>query len=254
MLDISFPVIAGVTLLVLLVGSLAYVAFRVVNALRLMRADLRLLVEREPLDLLAQLQALKSLDVILALAEGVPAIGEWAATPDFLLALARHSRDTTPQAVVECGSGVSSIVIARCLELNGHGHLYSLEHSPDFAEETRRNLRRYGLERWATIIDAPLVDQRVAGATMRWYAPTQAVPEKIDMLVIDGPPGLTGRLARYPAGPRLLSRLRSGGSAFIDDAMRPDEKEAVRRWREEFPGLTVIDHPSHRGCVELRVP
>ena len=68
------------------------------------------------------------------------------------------------------------------------------------------------------------------------------------MLVIDGPPLDTNALARYPAGPRLFSRLAPNGTAFLDDAARPDETQAVARWREAFPRLIRGNPTCEKGA------
>jgi hypothetical protein len=74
------------------------------------------------------------------------------------------------------------------------------------------------------------------------------------MAVIDGPPGHSWRLARYPAGPLLLSKLAFGGGSFLDDADRPDEREIVRRWRVEMTDLIFAEHSSEEGCVSIERP
>jgi hypothetical protein len=61
----------------------------------------------------------------------------WAASPDFLRNVADELFVRQPHVVLEGGSGVTTIVVARSLQMNGHGHLYSLEHDTTFAEQTR---------------------------------------------------------------------------------------------------------------------
>jgi predicted O-methyltransferase YrrM len=243
---LSMFVVAWALVLLAGAGIILYVLYRVIEAIRQIKADVRMIVERELPDLFHQIQALGPLHAMLDLPQGLPPLRKWAGSPDFLLVLARHVKRTTPRVIVECGSGASTLVLARMLQRNGSGHLYSLEHSAAYADATRTKLREYGLEQWATITHAPLVD--------KWYALPSALPEKIDMLVIDGPPTETGPLARHPAGPRLLTRLSPGGSAFLDDALRDDEREVARRWRDEFPGLRVVEHPCEKGCAEFTAP
>jgi hypothetical protein len=36
----------------------------------------------------------------------------------------------------------------------------------------------------------------------------------------------------------LAKRLAGTATVVLDDANRPDERDAVRRWTEEVPGLT----------------
>jgi predicted O-methyltransferase YrrM len=198
-----------------------------------------------------QIEALIGLYAELALTRALPSTRGWAASPDFLLELATHALHSRPKTIVECSSGVSTLVLASCMMKNGTGHVYSLENEPKYARITRQNIERHGLEAWATVIDAPLEVQELEARSWYWYAPTAlaACPPSIDMLVIDGPPGTTGELARYPAGPALFPRLSDACSVFVDDAIRQDEKEAVRRWLVAFPHLEARDIACEKGCV-----
>lgn len=201
-----------------------------------------------------QLEALHALSAELDLTRALPPTRGWSASPDFLLLIARHARDARSQTVVECGSGVSTVVLARCMQLNGSGHVYSLEHEPEFAGSTRANLERHRLSDWATVVDAPLRPLELNGETWPWYA-HEALPElTIDMLVIDGPPMPVGPEVRYPAGPVLFLKLAPGATVFLDDAARDDEKRIVERWKREFAGLQCQDHDCEKGCVSLTWP
>lgn len=177
---------------------------------------------------------------------------DWAAGPDFLLELALHVKTEKPRAIVECGSGVSTIVLARCAEMNGRGHVYSIEHLPDFADETRRELARHGLAAYATVLRAPLMHHDIKNQVWLWYSVPTLLPDEIDLLVIDGPPATTGHLVRYPAGPLLFKHLSPHAAVFLDDAFRSDEQEIVDRWGLEFPEYHRQLKATQRGCAILR--
>lgn len=202
--------------------------------------------------LFRQIESLVSLFVDLKLQRSLPATREWAASPDFLRELVSHALSTRPEVVVECGSGVSTIVLARCLALNGNGHLYSLEHSQTFAEQTRKELDKYGLSNWATVLDSPIKEMEINNVAWKWYS-LQHLPEaQIDMLIVDGPPGDLGRLARYPAGPMLFPRLAPVATVFADDLIRNDESEVFDRWLQEFSSFAAEIKPFEKGCGILR--
>ena len=61
-------------------------------------------------------------------------------------------------------------------------------------------------------------------------------------------------VARWPAGPLLFPRLAPGAVVLLDDAARPEEQEAVRRWMAEHPGFAHADLWCEKGCVELVKP
>lgn len=202
--------------------------------------------------LFGQLAALASLDRCLGLKGPIPSMRGWAASPDFLLAVAEEVRELRPGNVIECSSGTSTVVIARCLEMNGNGHVYSLEHDSTYAEQTRRQLKRYGLEQWATVVDAPL--ERIADFPAPWYS-LAGLPEtarQVDLVVIDGPPGTLGPLARYPALARLADRLSPRCSVLLDDANRAGERAALGRWEQEHPEFVQERLACEKGAVLMR--
>ena len=203
---------------------------------------------RRELDVLfAQIQSLLALERKLGLSDALPPLRGWAASPDFLLVLADDVLSFGPRSVVECGSGVSTLVISRCLQRNGSGHLYSLEHDGYYASKTRELLENYGLGDWATVLDAPLQTRRTATP---WYD-EDALPKDlapIEMLIVDGPPAAIAPLARYPALPRLLPKMALHARVYLDDADREDEREVVRRWEQEFPEWhTAGDYRCEKG-------
>jgi len=199
-----------------------------------------------------QIETLQALYVDLHLDRSLPPTRGWAASPDFLAVLARHVLATRPSVIVECGSGVSTIVLARCCELNKAGHVYSLEHHAGYGETTRAELTRHELSHRADVLDAPLVPHEFAGARWSWYALSGLPDLELDMLVVDGPTGHTGTLARYPAGPVLLPHLRVGGVAFLDDGHEEHVKQAAARWCREIPGLSTQRVDCEKGCLIVR--
>lgn len=224
-----------------------------VRLVHLMLHDVRDQSRRDNAGLFRQLEALQGLYTELGLKQSLPDTRGWAASPDFLLELTRHALEEKPNVVVECSSGASTLVLARCMQINGVGKVYSLEHDPVYADKTRRQLARHGLSAWAEVLDAPLTPQEFSGATWPWYA-TDKLPGhvQIDLLVIDGPPMATRSLARYPAGPALFHRLSKGALVFLDDALRFDEQEILRRWAVEFPGIEQRQLACEKGAVVLR--
>ena len=201
-----------------------------------------------------QLEALYGVHLDLGLKKSLPPTRRWAASPDILKQLATYAQQARPKTIVECGSGVSTIVLARCAQLNGAGFVYTLEHSPEAAEQTRRNLKQHGLEEYVKVLEAPLVSYELGGESWPWYSLGGLPDAGIDMLFVDGPPAATRSLARYPAGPLLLTRLTPGAAAFLDDANRGDEKQIVERWAREFPAYKRGQLDCEKGCAFFWAP
>jgi predicted O-methyltransferase YrrM len=237
--------------ILLTLAALAFIAHKARRIHRLL-FDLRLGLDRVSADVFRQVESLQALYLDLRLTRSLPPTRGWAASPDFLAVLMRHVRRGRPGTVVECGSGVSTLVLARSLQLNGGGHVYSLEHLPEHVIETRALLNEHGVGSFATVLESPLRTLRLGSTEWSWYS-VEALPQgAIDMLVVDGPPWTTGRLARYPAGPVLFPRLSSAAVVILDDAGRADERAALARWREEYPALSHEKVECEKGCAVLR--
>src|SRR5262249_31300362 len=135
----------------------------------------------------------------------------------------------------------------------GVGSIVSLDHDAAYAETTRRNLRRHGLQRLATVLHAPLITVQAAGQTFRWYD-CSALPNDgtFDLLVVDGPPAGTQLEVRYPALPLLMNRLSSTAAILLDDAGRGDEQAILARWLKEFPAFVHEEVTTEKGAAILR--
>jgi hypothetical protein len=147
--------------------------------------------------------------------------------------------DRGRRTIVECGSGLSTIVIARRLVELGEGHLYSLEHDPAWARLAARRIAAEGLDARVSVIDAPLAEHPLAEPGCRWYSPDalDALPRGgIELLLVDGPPaGDAGtERSRYPALPVLAERLADGASVILDDVGRDGERWVLDRWEAEL--------------------
>jgi predicted O-methyltransferase YrrM len=160
---------------------------------------------------------------------------DWALLPGALATLI-SAVGAGRREIVECGSGVSTIVLARALRERG-GRLHALEHDPGWAAFVRSWLERERLDS-ATVIEAPLRPHPLALDGAAWYdaAALPHLPDDgIGLLLVDGPPagepGL-GR-SRYPALPALAERLADDALVVLDDADRPGEAEVLATWEGE---------------------
>jgi len=171
----------------------------------------------------------------------MPFGGGWALTPDAAVVLAREIALNRPRTIVELGSGVSTVLIGRMLKQAGVGQLFSLDHDPSWAEETRRHVQASALQDHVVVLDAPLARQQFGGKEFNWYQ----VPEQlrqagsIDLIIVDGPPQSLdpSGMPRYPALPAFLAQLSPKAMIYIDDAKRPQEQEMIAKWLKEFPGF-----------------
>lgn len=166
-----------------------------------------------------------------------PLLGGWALTPSGMLDIAQAISRDSPGVVVECGSGTSTMWIALALRASGGGHVYALEHDREFAQETRRQLSAQGLADYATVVDAPVIEQNGADGIVEWYDVSGLDDVKrIDVLVIDGPPQALGDLRKF-AMQLLSDRFSDGTRVFADDVNRDAERTMVSEWMAAFPAL-----------------
>ena len=209
--------------------------------------------ENQDVRQLRQIQALFSIYQLISFKAAPPLFTGWAATPEFALTLYELVRDRQPERVVELGSGASSVIMAAALRKNGKGHLICIDQDPEYAERTRRELARQGLESAADVLHASIVPTSIDGKRWLWYDQTAFLDgDGIDLLVIDGPNRELQRQARYPALPVLFTRLSADAVIVLDDAHRKDEKAAISRWMETYSGLTVEYLDSPKGTAILR--
>lgn len=204
---------------------------------------------------IAQVEGLLAAYAEIKPASSLPRTRGWAASPDFLQALGNSVRERRPQTVLECSSGVSTVLLAAAMRNQGAGKVFSLEHDPLYAGKTRALLSHFGLEAWAEVVDAPLVQLDLEGWSGRWYDTARLDSSiKADILVVDGPPETTSPLARYPALPALEDRLSAGAWVFMDDAHRPAEVLIVERWTTKYRHVKSLFAPKcEKGCVLLEV-
>ncbi|MDQ1292588.1 MAG: hypothetical protein QG608_468 [Actinomycetota bacterium] len=205
---------------------------------------------------LRQAEALVNLRAGFDVRAPLPMSRGWAASPDVLLTLVDLVLTRRPRLIVEAGSGLSTLWFCYALERLGAGRVVSLDHDPHFAELTRRRLQLHGLEHRAEIRVSQLqpVEHPELSAPQPWYSPEHVADlEKIDLLFVDGPPASTGPRSRMPALPILRERLSPGALIVLDDLVREDEQEILRRWQEMLPGSRSesLDHEKGTGLLFL---
>ncbi len=200
-----------------------------------------------------QLEALAGIYPLVDIQGPLPPMRGWAASPDFLSILVGRILAARPAVVVELGSGVSTLITCYALKKLGGGMVYSLDHSDEYAEATRRQLAAHGLEDYARVIHAPLVDTTVNGETREWYdsAKLEEIP-RIDLVVVDGPPNRAGNMPRYPTLPLLSEKLNPGALILLDDGARESETSMVERWKKEFAISDSQFFPTEKGAYLLR--
>ena len=191
-----------------------------------------------------QLEAFHQLISLLKFNAPIPPTRGWVASPDLLLTLTEIIRTHKPRLVVELGSGVSTLVIAKA----GAKKLISIDNSDEFAVKTRTLLKEHGV-RGVEVRVAPLTHH---ASGVDWYDTSKLRDIKgIDLLFIDGPPGSNSPDARKPALQELLDRLSPKAVIIMDDAMRPAERELAEAFANALPShvLTFLHHEKGTAVI-----
>lgn len=165
--------------------------------------------------------------------------------------------DEGRESVVELGSGHSTLLIARRLEALGRGRVVAFDHLAEFAGRTRSWIQAEGLAHRATVVHAPIEERQVEGRALPWYsaaALAPALPDSIDLLIVDGPPAAIHRDIRWSSVPLLQDRLAPGAAILMDDGDRPAERRAALDWRRRLAGSWLRYLPGGKGGWILRLP
>lgn len=191
-------------------------------------------------DLSSEMRHLWSLSGVMTSGTPWPSVGGWALSAEAILATVQEFKRRNLRTVVELGPGSSTILFGRCLP---DVEMWGVEHDSRYAEQLNLQLRDYGMSNY-NLIEAPLEPVLFAGEAATWYAQDAiaCLPDRIDLLVIDGPPNWgSGANNRAPAWQALGDRLLQGSLILVDDTWRPSERQMVRTWTESQEMSVLVD-------------
>lgn len=245
-------------ILILLVGVLSVYVLSRLLILRINRLE-RLINEKQKQLVLVSDEKFQRMEEFIALngmlnpQYPLPTLTKSAVSPALANILVRTIGTHKPKVIVECGSGVSTLIVCYCLSRNGSGHVYSLDHMVEYAQITKDTLHEHHLSGYGTVYVADLVSIDIDGRQFIWYNPEVLHDiTEIDLLIVDGPPGHLNKMARYPAIPILLNKLKNGAIVLVDDYDRPDEKAMVREWCGQYGFTIIAEYDVEKGACALR--
>ena len=142
----------------------------------------------------------------------------------------------------------------KSLEKNCDGKLISIDHDNNYAELTRERLHQENLNNIATVITSELTMQTLDDQNYLWYKSTflKEINQKIDLLIIDGPPRIINKNARYPAIPILKDYFSDNIIILIDDGKRKDDVKSVKKWIKKFDSLNSEFINTEKGTFILK--
>ena len=156
----------------------------------------------------------------------------WSAKDEYLACCIDHALKSNGP-ILECGSGLSTILLGAVAKRQGQLH-WVLEHKPAWATKVQNYLNNYQLD--SVVYSRPLKDY----GDFCWYdAPLDKMSDSFFMVVCDGPPGRT-KGGRYGLIPTMRERLQSGCVILLDDAYREAELKIAKRWGSELGARFAI--------------
>ena len=165
----------------------------------------------------------------LALTDAVYGWGNegWSADEDYLRRLMSEAT-AAKGTIVECGSGLSTLLIAGIARQAGVA-FRSLEHNAEWRTRVTNALAAHGLTAYSTVHYAPLQSY----GQFDWYSIPDALPANISLIICDGPPSDTLG-GRHGVLPSLRSRMAHTCTILMDDANRSGEVEIMEHWERDF--------------------
>ena len=196
-----------------------------------------------------------NLQDLVELRGALPPAGGWSASPDLLVYCVDLILYRKPSLVVECGSGLSTLVLALAADQHGlDTRIVCLEHQSEYAAATRSLLDRHGVGHRVEIREAPLERTSIPDHETPWYAEAALVDlDDIGVLLVDGPPMATGSRARFPAVPLLLGHFAKQCTIVMDDLDRDSDRETAEAWSRLLPDFSFSvnrDYEKHLGLLD----
>jgi hypothetical protein len=178
-------------------------------------------------------------------------LGGFAMPADTIEFLWRALGRDRPATVLECGAGVSTLVLAAyALGQSPPAMVVSIEQDPGIAAAVEGKLAALGVREPARLVRTPVDGggrYRVDVAALRGLLGAR----RVDWLVIDGPAGPPG--CRANTLPELLTLCRPGAHWFLDDALREGELGILAAWRRDarvrIDGIRALGYGLASGVV-----
>ena len=158
----------------------------------------------------------------------------WPAKEELLAGIAAHAW-RTQETILECGCGLSTVLLALIARHKGQ-RVVSIEHIPDYALAIQSTLRRFNLANVELLV-SPLV----AYQDYDWYELPEGTfrEQDISLVICDGPPEAT-RGCRHGVLPVTLPFLRHEAVILLDD-VQAGGASVLARWKEEYGLEAVIE-------------
>ena len=141
--------------------------------------------------------------------------------------------------IVELGSGISTILIARLIHINKLKiNFFSIDHDSNWQLVIQKILKADGIDTNVKFLSSPIKQYE----QYSWYDHEKLnIDITIDMLIVDGPPGYELPFARFGAVPFFKNKLSTENySIFLHDTDRNYEAQTIIEW-SKILGLETLE-------------
>lgn len=141
--------------------------------------------------------------------------------------------------IIEFGSGFSTILIAKLLEINKiKANFLSIEEDEKYFNFLEKFLKKENLDKYVNLLHVPIEKNQ---NLENWYSESILIKKteninSFDCIIIDGPQAYQKgkEYIREPALPFLANKFNNNSLIFMDDTNRKSEKEIINRQGNKF--------------------
>lgn len=219
-----------------------------------------------------QIEAFMSLENYLLSGKQPLNFHGWPISPDIALFLIEKIELNNYDLVMEFGSGTSTILFANALKNKRKKsknskkiRQVSFDHNEKYYNQTRKSLKSNKLLKGVELIHAPLEECKLNEEMFMYYSCREKFQELKDdesiqsiLVLVDGPPGATGPLARFPALSYLLEAFKGKRIHLVlDDYNREEEKNIAKKWEQSLEKMSMSfiseSIPSEKGLYFCQI-
>jgi Methyltransferase domain len=151
----------------------------------------------------------------------------WSSFQDYTYAIINAAKETKGP-VLECGSGLSTIIMGIIADDKGY-EIYTLEHHESWADHIRKSLSDLNIKS-VRVYHLPLKDY----GSFQWYETNPLSElENISLVICDGPPHDT-KGGRFGLFPLMNKSFADRALILLDDYSRQEEQSIVSQWQNDF--------------------
>ena len=135
--------------------------------------------------------------------------------------------------IIECGSGLSTLVIGKLLSKQKNAQILAIENDETWINLITRLLNDNMISN-VTFRKSDLIQMQEEGKIGKWYNIPEILEKSdlVDAIIVDGPYAEKHHdpYSRYYSYQLIANRLKRGGFVYLDDVNRHAEKDFLNEW------------------------